>query len=104
MDKMNFTAIGKLADNCWQELPKHFPNIKLGSFMVMPNHVHGIVVINSLPHDIQVQKRRPSPQQGHALSLQMAAISPKSGSLAAIIGSYKSAVSKSAHLVNPKFA
>jgi REP element-mobilizing transposase RayT len=33
----------------------------------------------------------------------MASISPKSGSLARIIGSYKSAVSKSAHSINPNF-
>ncbi len=28
------------------EIPAHFPFVKLGAFVVMPNHVHGIIIIN----------------------------------------------------------
>ena len=31
--------------NCWDEIPKHFPNVLLDQCIVMPNHVHGIIVI-----------------------------------------------------------
>ena len=34
---------GKIADDCWLEIPKHFPNAVLHEFIIMPNHVHGIV-------------------------------------------------------------
>ena len=34
---------GKIANDCWQEIPNHFPNAILHEYVVMPNHVHGIV-------------------------------------------------------------
>lgn len=39
------TEMGELAKKYWYEIPKHFPYIQLGAFVVMPNHVHGILVI-----------------------------------------------------------
>lgn len=44
--KMILNEVGKIAQKCWQEIPKHFPFVKLDRFVVMPNHVHGIVEIN----------------------------------------------------------
>jgi len=29
----------------WDEIPNHFPNVELGAFIIMPNHVHGIIWI-----------------------------------------------------------
>jgi len=37
---------GKTARKYWQEIPAHFPNIALDQFIIMPNHVHGILIIN----------------------------------------------------------
>jgi putative transposase len=34
---------GKIAVECWLEIPKHFPNAVLHKHIVMPNHVHGII-------------------------------------------------------------
>ena len=34
---------GKIADDCWQEIPKHFPNAILHEYVVKPNHILGIV-------------------------------------------------------------
>ncbi|HSI71197.1 MAG TPA: hypothetical protein VK941_13260, partial [Gillisia sp.] len=42
---MILSDIGNLANNCWLEIPQHFPFVKLGDHVIMPNHVHGIVVI-----------------------------------------------------------
>ena len=44
--KMNFSEIGVIANKYWIEIPKHFHIVKLGRFVVMPNHVHGIVIID----------------------------------------------------------
>jgi putative transposase len=41
--KMNFNDAGKIADECWLEIPKHFPNVVLHEHIVMPNHIHGII-------------------------------------------------------------
>jgi REP element-mobilizing transposase RayT len=43
---MQLNEIGKLAEQFWMEIPNHFPFIELGNFVVMPNHVHGILIIN----------------------------------------------------------
>jgi putative transposase len=36
---------GKIVRNCWNDLPSHYPQIRLDEFVVMPNHFHGIIVI-----------------------------------------------------------
>ena len=36
---------GRNAQQCWQEIPSHFPQVVLDEFVIMPNHVHGIVLI-----------------------------------------------------------
>lgn len=37
---------GQVVEECWRALPLHYPQIELDSFVVMPNHVHGIVLIH----------------------------------------------------------
>lgn len=43
---MVLSEIGKLTENFWQQIPQHFPFVELYTFVVMPNHVHGIIRIN----------------------------------------------------------
>jgi putative transposase len=42
---MHPSPIGELAQRCWDAIPEHMPHVDVGEFVVMPNHVHGIVVI-----------------------------------------------------------
>jgi REP element-mobilizing transposase RayT len=42
---MHPSPIGTLAQQCWDAIPDHMPNVDVGDFVLMPNHVHGIVVI-----------------------------------------------------------
>ncbi len=44
--KMQLSEIGFFADKYCLEIPQHFPFVKLGDFVVMPNHVHGIIIID----------------------------------------------------------
>ena len=41
--KMLLKDAGKIADACWLEIPKHFPNAILHEYIVMPNHIHDII-------------------------------------------------------------
>ena len=43
---MNLSDIGFLANIFWLEIPNHFPFVELGAFVVMPDHMHGIIIIN----------------------------------------------------------
>jgi putative transposase len=42
---VQLTPIGKIAHEYWFEIPNHFPFIVLDEFVIMPNHVHGILLI-----------------------------------------------------------
>ena len=44
--EMIYNEIGNIANQYWLDIPSHFPFVTLGAHIVMPNHVHGIVVIN----------------------------------------------------------
>lgn len=43
---MELSTIGKVVLKCWKEIPEHFPEVVLDDFAIMPDHLHGIVVIN----------------------------------------------------------
>jgi REP-associated tyrosine transposase len=38
-------VIGRIAVDCWRDIPNHFSRVELPPFVVMPNHVHGILTI-----------------------------------------------------------
>ena len=43
--RMVLSEMGKIAVTCWKEIPSHFTHVRLGNFVVMPNHIHGILII-----------------------------------------------------------
>jgi putative transposase len=62
---MHCNEYGEIVWDCWNDLPNHYQNIELGEFVVMPNHVHGIIFMidNS---DVGAEKRegfKPSPTE-----------------------------------------
>ena len=42
---MRLNVLGRIVERCWFDLRAHYPRIELENFVVMPNHVHGIVVL-----------------------------------------------------------
>jgi REP element-mobilizing transposase RayT len=99
--RMVLSNIGIIADILWHETKHHVNHIELGSFVVMPNHVHGIVII----------KNDFSSDTGRTLNLNENKITGQNRfqnigkrSLSSIIGSYKSAVSKHCNRLGLDFA
>ena len=45
--KMILSEIGKIAEHFWYEIPEHFQFVKLDAFIAMPNHIHGIIIIDN---------------------------------------------------------
>ncbi len=43
--EMQLNEYGKFVQKWWDEIPNHFPNVETIAFVIMPNHIHGIVVI-----------------------------------------------------------
>lgn len=48
---MKYTLRGKIAHQFWFQIPHNFPNVKLDEFIVMPNHIHGIIAIADIDTD-----------------------------------------------------
>ena len=44
--KMRLNEYGQIVQQCWMEIPQHYQNVQLDEYVVMPNHVHGIIIIN----------------------------------------------------------
>ena len=82
--EMQCNNIGEIAEQSWKKLPQHFSNIMLDEFVVMPNHVHGVIILNEQDcRDVQLNI-----PTGNYFSR----ISPKRQSLGVIVRTYKSAV------------
>ena len=43
---------GMVAKQCWLDIPKHFPNAVVHEFIIMPNHIHGIIELLDVSNDI----------------------------------------------------
>lgn len=47
--EMRLNQAGAMVTRVWEEMPDRFPNIEMDAFVVMPNHIHGIIVIVGRP-------------------------------------------------------
>ena len=52
-DEINLSQAGRVVQATWEDLPRHFPHVRLDAWIVMPNHVHGIIVLTD-PDDMPV--------------------------------------------------
>lgn len=103
--KMILSDIGRITHQCWQEIPTHFPFTRIDAFVVMPNHIHGIIVIDK-PFNVETQNLASLRQNA---SLQNITESPKnqfgpqSKNLASIVRGCKIGVKKWATMNNIPF-
>lgn len=85
--KMVLSHVGILADVLWYEIKNHAQNIELGEFVVMPNHVHGILILDN-------------PDTGKDKACLVSTIgrdrfqNQGKNTISSIVGGYKSAVTK----------
>ena len=107
--RLNWT--GKQVKREWGRLARRFPNIELDEFIVMPNHVHGIILIVDLgrgtatiseDEDLNGSRRAPTTANSEDIDLTIPRRAPTNreqfgkpvpGSIPTIIRSFKSAVS-----------
>jgi len=116
--QMRLNEWGTVAEECWRAIPEHFGSTALGAFVVMPNHLHGILrivgrnevgatyaspvpgpsfhaptAVPAVPHQSQPTPATDTDERAtHASPLPSPG--PRPGSVGAIVGAYKSAVSR----------
>jgi len=85
-NKIILSPIGGIIESLWKSIPQHFPFVRLDSYQIMPNHIHGLINI--------VDRTVVGAQ--HAVPLQKTEkfSKPIKGSISTIIRSFKSAVTR----------
>ena len=89
---MTHNDLGKMVKNCWLRIPNHFEDTRLDEFVLMPNHLHGIIIVLEAPGKGEAFARDISnmvdPMLANASPLRPEGT--QSGSLGAIIQNFKS--------------
>ena len=61
--QMRLNEIGEIVVECWSRIPQHFPSVELGEYVIMPNHIHGIIASNIVgarsPRPIEAEHSTP---------------------------------------------
>jgi putative transposase len=78
-----------IARACWIDIPGHFPQVELDEFIIMPNHLHGVIVITD---GVRVGAQHAVPLRDHPTEEQFG--KPVPGSVPIIVRSYKPAVTR----------
>jgi REP element-mobilizing transposase RayT len=124
---MQLSGTGILADVFWHEIKNHGKNVELGEYVTMPNHIHGILILNGdddggdgidngndngdgdcgggggdghaveTGHALSLRRQQPPQSDERKTIGQQRFQNIGKNSVSAIIGSYKSAVTKHAH-------
>ncbi|MFT4663945.1 MAG: putative transposase [Gammaproteobacteria bacterium] len=92
--KMTLSTAGAIVQGFWFEIPKHFAHVRLGEFVVMPNHVHGVLILSEMVGDVGTNRDAENDNDKRQSPGFYKNITPKSGSISTIIGSFKSICTK----------
>ena len=96
--EIQLSAAGKIANQCWLDIPNHFPNVILNDFIIMPDHIHGIIELNNKVGVENLQPRNnenPQPRNNENLQPrrnEFQKIIP--GSIGSIVRGFKIGVTK----------
>ena len=114
--KMIFSDIGNIANQCWNDIPNYYPFVRLGEFIVMPNHVHGIIIIdkpvktqhlasqNDVGNNKTPEAQSIAPvQQNKSRQIPQNQFGPQSNNLASIVRGFKIGVTKRARKIRSDF-
>jgi REP element-mobilizing transposase RayT len=87
MALLQSTEIGEVALDNWLQIPKHHPYVEIDEFVIMPDHIHGILFIN----------------KPDKINWELSKFGPQRNNLASIIRGYKASVKKYATLNDIEF-
>ncbi|MFC1686664.1 transposase [Patescibacteria group bacterium] len=101
-DRLALSKIGEIVQKYWQEIPRHFNHVWLDEFIVMSDHVHGIIIIdNSVGYWLENGSGVAVQRRHNRKNNYYSRISPKPNSLPTIIRSFKSICTREINKLYP---
>jgi len=91
---MFLSDVGDIAEQIWNEIPDHFQVVELGQFVIMPDHMHGILHHKNYTDKVLDQFVKEMNITGRTELATGRFQNPQSDSLTTIIGTFKAAVSR----------
>lgn len=98
--RMELTDVGRIVDECWRIIPDHFPHVCLHEMQVMPDHLHAFIELNGVSDNGTVSATPWVATTDAVDGLRKMAKGPARGSLAAIIGAFKSETTRRVNRLN----
>jgi len=87
-DEMLTNDLGRIVQRTWLGLPDHFAGIELDDFIIIPNHLHGIVIINYVADHVRAHVRAPLQEMSESQQSHRH-LHRNPGSLGSIISGFK---------------
>jgi putative transposase len=92
---MRLSEFGQIVAARWMAIPTLYPQTRLDSYVIMPNHLHGIIVIHQSGSNVGVGAIYMSPSNtANPEQLPAHPAGPTRGSLGVIIGTFKAAATR----------
>jgi putative transposase len=88
--KAMLNANGRIAHDHWHGIPGHYAHVAVRAFIIMPDHIHGIIELTDRP-----------PAIGLKTDIGQRPLGPAPGSLGAIVGSYRAGVVREMNRIRP---
>lgn len=91
--QMRKNDLGKIVCEEWLNIARSRKNVQLDQFVLMPNHLHGLIIITDRSLERSHERIQPARKDRSSTTI-------KAGSLGAIIGQFKASVTRRARLAN----
>jgi len=93
-------ALRQIAEECWLAIPEFNPGVELDEWVVMPNHLHGIIVLDGEQGVFSNTPTKSNTPTERDMSNRFSAMSPKRGTLGLVIRKFKSAITGKCRGIN----
>ena len=87
-ERVHLTTIGEVVEAGWRTIPEFSPHVRLDSFVVMPNHVHGLLVLEDNP------RAKHSPEANASPLHRFRPKGTQGGSISAIVQTFKATTTR----------
>ena len=67
-NNIKLSKLGQIIDNQWNDIPNHYDNVQLDQYIVIPNHLHDILIIDKRTGASPVPTMNVSSNVGTALA------------------------------------